>query len=205
MAMLAGAGDLPRDDVVTARAGDREQGARWCCRRASPRSRAELRYRAFGCPQTARRRILAHRQAARPRPRGLLAWTGVRRPRRSRCHRPSSVACWCCRRSAHSREELARCGPVYGVESRDPETGTSMSVSLTQRPSSACRASREARARRRLRLAVRRPAAPARYVVSFADEMARRTSCSRERRQGDRGRESLRYVDGTEIDFARHG
>lgn len=52
MATLAGAGDLPPGpDVVTARAGDREQGAEVVLQARVQGGRvAELRYRAFGCP-----------------------------------------------------------------------------------------------------------------------------------------------------------
>jgi NifU-like protein involved in Fe-S cluster formation len=52
MAALTGGGDLPPgDDVVRARAGDREQGAEvvLAVRVADGRA-AELRFRAFGCP-----------------------------------------------------------------------------------------------------------------------------------------------------------
>ena len=53
MAEFKGAGDLPAGpDVVTARAGDREQGAEVVLQaRVAGGRAAELRFRAFGCPQ----------------------------------------------------------------------------------------------------------------------------------------------------------
>ncbi len=52
MATLAGAGDLPPGPgVVTARAGDREQGAEILLTgRVESRRLADLRFRAYGCP-----------------------------------------------------------------------------------------------------------------------------------------------------------
>jgi nitrogen fixation protein NifU and related proteins len=52
MDALSGAGDLPRgDDVVQARAGDREQGAEVVLAlRVADGQALELRFRAFGCP-----------------------------------------------------------------------------------------------------------------------------------------------------------
>jgi NifU-like protein involved in Fe-S cluster formation len=52
MSTLAGAGDLPPGpDVLTARAGDREQGAEVVLQaRVTDGRVAELRYRVFGCP-----------------------------------------------------------------------------------------------------------------------------------------------------------
>ena len=76
MATLAGVGDLPPGpDVVTARAGDREQGAEVVLQARIAHDRvAELRYRAFGCPQ-----LLAAASWLTDRLRGLdrealLAW-----------------------------------------------------------------------------------------------------------------------------------
>jgi NifU-like protein involved in Fe-S cluster formation len=53
MATLQGAGDLPPGaDVIVARAGDREQGAEVVLQaRVADGRLAELRFRAFGCPQ----------------------------------------------------------------------------------------------------------------------------------------------------------
>jgi NifU-like protein involved in Fe-S cluster formation len=53
MATLRGAGDLPPGaDVIVARAGDREQGAEVVLQaRVADGRLAELRFRAFGCPQ----------------------------------------------------------------------------------------------------------------------------------------------------------
>lgn len=53
MATLPGAGDLPQGEgVIEARAGDREQGAEVELRaRVADGRVAELRFRAFGCPQ----------------------------------------------------------------------------------------------------------------------------------------------------------
>jgi NifU-like protein involved in Fe-S cluster formation len=52
MAALTGAGDLPPgDDVLRARAGDREQGAEVVLAvRVADGHAVELRFRAFGCP-----------------------------------------------------------------------------------------------------------------------------------------------------------